>query len=176
MCTMAIDVKNLTIRHYPDPILREKASEVDPSDEDVQAVAARMIDMMFEANGAGLAAPQVGLPWRLFVTRDPEDEEGALVWINPVVTALDDDALPDTEGCLSLPEIEVEVARPMRARISACGVDGERFEVESDVLARVWQHEADHLDGILIIDKMTTMERIKNRKKLKMLKKAAKAS
>lgn len=175
MWPMAVDIANLSIRCYPDPCLRETAVEVDPGCEEVRAVAGRMIELMHQANGAGLAAPQVGLAWRLFVTRDPDSEDGGLVWMNPVVTPLDAPDEADTEGCLSLPGIEVEMNRPSRARISAMDSDGVRFEVESELLARVWQHENDHLDGVLIIDRMSPMERIKNRRQLKSLKKAAKS-
>jgi len=173
MCMMTVDLNQLDIRCYPDPCLRTKTEEVDPSDPEVMAVAERMIELMFQRSGAGLAAPQVGLPWRLFVTRDPEHEEDALIWLNPIITPLDSELVSDIEGCLSLPEIEVEMVRPSRVRISAMETDGTRFEVESEVLARVWQHEMDHLEGVLIIDRMTTMERIKNRKLLKALKKSS---
>ena len=171
---MTVDTANLSIRCFPDPCLRATAQEVDPASDEVQAVAGRMIELMHQANGAGLAAPQVGLSWRLFVTRDPDSEDGGLVWMNPIVTPLDAPSEPDVEGCLSLPGIEVEMTRPTRARISAMDHDGTRFEVESEVMARVWQHELDHLDGVLIIDRMSPMERIKNRRQLKALKKAAK--
>ena len=173
MSTMAIDVQNLTIRIYPDPCLREKAAEVDPTSDEVQQVAARMIQLMHQANGAGLAAPQVGLSWRLFVTRNPDSEDGGLVWANPVVTPLESPPEPDTEGCLSLPGIEVEMTRPSRVRISAVDPSGTRFEVESGLMARVWQHEMDHLDGVLIIDRMSPMERIKHRRQIKALKKSS---
>jgi len=173
MSAMAIDIQNLSIRTFPDPCLRQKAESIDPSSEEVQQVAARMIELMHQANGAGLAAPQVGLAWRLFVTRDPESDDGGLVWANPVLTPVESPPETDTEGCLSLPGIEVEVSRPSRVRISCESPSGERFEVESELLARVWQHEADHLDGVLIIDKMSTMERIKNRRQIKALKKAS---
>tara|TARA_B100001059_G_scaffold162846_1_gene162352 strand:- start:3939 stop:4451 length:513 start_codon:yes stop_codon:yes gene_type:complete len=170
---MSLDPNTLQIRLYPDPCLRSPTTEVDPGDPDVKAAVDRMIELMFQANGAGLAAPQVGLPWRLFVTRDPADEDSALVWMNPVVTPLESPMDADIEGCLSLPEIEVEMTRPSKVMISAVDHKGERFEEESEVLARVWQHEMDHLEGVLIIDRMTTMERIKNRKPLKALKKSS---
>ena len=172
MCSMTVDINSLDIRYYPDPCLRARTKEVDPGDPGVMAVAERMIELMFQSNGAGLAAPQVGIPWRLFVTRDPEHEDDGLIWMNPIITPLESEPVGDIEGCLSLPEIEVEMVRPSRVRISAMETDGTRFEVESEILARVWQHEMDHLEGVLIIDRMTTMERIKNRKLLKALKKS----
>ena len=170
---MATDTQNLRIRIFPDPCLREKSTEIDPTCAEVQQVAAQMIQLMHEANGAGLAAPQVGLAWRLFVTRNPDSDDGGLVWSNPTITPVESPMDADTEGCLSLPGIEVEVNRPSRVRIAADDPTGQRFEVESGIMARVWQHELDHLDGVLIIDRMSPMERIKNRRQIKALKRAA---
>jgi peptide deformylase len=141
------------------------AKEVDPSDEDVQAVARRMIELMFEHNGVGLAAPQVGLSWRIFVTRDPEDEHAAHAWMNPSIEIMHGDIGSDEEGCLSLPEIRGEIKRPAAIRITGYDADGKCKTEESDeFISRIWQHENDHLDGILIIDKMSVMDRLVNRK------------
>ena len=168
---MTPDPAQLKILLYPDPILRGKTQSVDPSDPDVQAIAARMIELMFEADGAGLAAPQVGIPWRLFVTIDPAVEDGGLAWINPTLTFIE--SVPtekDAEGCLSLPGITVEVDRPTQVRLDAHDISGNPVSCDDQLLARVFQHEFDHLEGVLIIDKMTTMERIRNRKAIKLLK------
>ena len=169
---MTADPSTLAIVCYPDPILREKTVPVDPSDPAVVSVAERMIDLMHDAEGVGLAAPQVGLPWRLFVTNggavDPVDR----VYFNPELE-LDQtsDIESDEEGCLSLPGIHIQRRRPTRATIRATGLDGEPFEMtEENFLARVWQHEFDHLEGVLIIDSMTPMERLKVRRALKDLR------
>ena len=82
---MPVDAAALSIVHFPHPILRKRAMPVETIDAEVKAVAMRMIELMIEAEGAGLAAPQVGLPWRLFVTLDPEERERGLIWINPVL-------------------------------------------------------------------------------------------
>ena len=146
----------------------ERAQEVDPTDETVQAVARRMIEIMFEHRGVGLAAPQVGLPWRIFVTRhpnNPNNEESGLVWMNPVLDVIDGSVESEEEGCLSLPEIRGEIKRPLAIRISGHDVNGKPISAESDeLIARIWQHENDHLDGVLIIDKMSAMDRLVNRK------------
>jgi peptide deformylase len=146
----------------------ERAQEVDSTDETVQAVARRMIEIMFEHRGVGLAAPQVGLPWRIFVTRhpnNPDNEESGLVWMNPVLDVIDGSVESEEEGCLSLPEIRGEIKRPLAIRISGHDVNGKPISAESDeLIARIWQHENDHLDGVLIIDKMSAMDRLVNRK------------
>ena len=82
---MTVDTHTLALLLHPAEVLHEEASEVDPADPTVQAVAKRMITLMLEHEGAGLAAPQVGLSWRLFVTRNSEDADGAIVWINPTL-------------------------------------------------------------------------------------------
>ncbi len=165
MIFMSVDPHSLTLHIYPSPILMERGSEVDPTNQNVQEVATRMVEMMFEHNGVGLAAPQVGLPWRIFVTRDPEDEESAHVWMNPVLEVIESPIQSDEEGCLSLPEIRGEIKRPTAIRISGHDVDGKpRTEESDEFIARIWQHENDHLNGILIIDKMSVMDRLVNRK------------
>ncbi len=169
---MPVDIAKLRIVLYPAPVLRAPAREVDPADADVRAVAVRMLELMHAAPGVGLAAPQVGLPWRLFVANDTGDPGDDRVFINPTLS----DPSPETEvrdeGCLSIPEITCEIARPVGITIRAVGLDGETFELHDDALAaRIWQHENDHLDGRLILDQMTAMDRLANRKKLKELEK-----
>jgi len=173
---MPLEPAQLQILMYPDPALRAQTSPVDPLDPVVQAIVPRMMELMFQSNGAGLAAPQVGLPWRLFVTRDPENEEKAIAWLNPELEFLDSPIECDHEGCLSLPGITVEVRRPARIRLTAQSLDGSSVECTDESLFRVVQHEYDHLEGVLIIDKMSTMERIRNRKTIKQLKVAARNS
>jgi peptide deformylase len=170
MFYMTVDPNSLILTLHPDPILREIGEEVDPKDENVQAVAKRMVEIMFENNGIGLAAPQVGLPWRIFVTRDPEDEECAVVWINPKLEVLCKEIESEEEGCLSLPEIRGDIRRPNAIRITGYDIQGNQASSESDdIIARIWQHENDHLDGILIIDKMSTMDKLVNRKLIRNL-------
>lgn len=179
MALMAIDLDMLTIVHYPAPILRRKTSPVQSIDEEVQAVAARMIELMYEAEGVGLAAPQVGLPWRMFVTMPPEEErdqeqprEGR-VFINPEIRIDNMEMDVVEEGCLSLPEIRTEIRRPISVTIKALDLKGDSFSLSrDDFMARIWQHELDHLNGVLIIDRMSPMARISLRKAIKELEAA----
>ena len=169
-----MDPAGLAIVHYPAPSLREPAQPVDPADENVRAVAARMIELMHEADGVGLAAPQVGLPWRVFVTHVGEVDPVDRAFINPELRLPRVELISAEEGCLSLPGVHVQVRRPEIAEIAAVGLDGERFTLSGEgLLARVWQHENDHLDGILIIDRMTPMDRLATRKTLRDLEASA---
>ncbi len=158
----------LAIVLYPDSVLRQVAAPVPAIDEQVRAVVTDMLRLMHEAPGVGLAAPQVGLPWRLFVanpTGKPEDDR---VYINPELFNPVGPQEPYEEGCLSLPGIRIEVTRPQGIGIRATGLDGKLFEESADaLLARIWQHEFDHLNGRLIIDRMSRLDRMLNAKKIK---------
>jgi peptide deformylase len=165
MFCMSVNPQSISLVLYPDPILRQRGEEIDPSDATVQAVAKRMVEIMFEQNGVGLAAPQVGLAWRLFVTRDHENEEEGIAWVNPVLEVIQEEAVADEEGCLSLPDIRGVIRRPSGIRITGFDMHGNPMTAESDAfISRIWQHENDHLDGILIIDKMSTMDKLVNRR------------
>jgi peptide deformylase len=139
-------------------------------------VADRMIVLMRQAEGIGLAAPQVGLSWRMFVAHVPPEEGRSAeadppsanmqpaVYINPVIIHPEGAPVGYSEGCLSLPEIRGEVLRPPVVSITATDLEGRTFtQRASGLLARCWQHEFDHLEGVLIIDRMTQISRLKNR-------------
>ena len=167
----SMDAASLQIRLYPDPGLAQVAEPVEAVTPEIQALAHRMGELMVEADGIGLAAPQVGVSKRLFVTRDPDDPEAAVVWINPTLEVIDDTCASSIEGCLSLPDIDVSVVRPVGIRITGTDLDGATCTLESDQhIARVWQHEYDHLEGRLIIDRMSTMDRLRSRRALRALK------
>ncbi|MCA9284248.1 MAG: peptide deformylase [Phycisphaerales bacterium] len=167
---MAPEPAKLQILHYPAPVLRRKAEPVGAVDESVRAVAARMLELMREAEGVGLAAPQVGLPWRLFVANSGEEGEPDRVYVNPRILEYAGDLVPHEEGCLSLPGIRAQVRRPERITLVATDLEGETFTLQSDgLLARVWQHEYDHLDGILILDRMSPIDRLATRRAVKEL-------
>ncbi len=183
---MTVDPASLEIRTYPDEVLRAKTRPLAAVTDEVRAVAVRMIELMFEAEGIGLAAPQVGLSWRMFVAYVPESDKRSAaaqppdamtapqVYINPVLSQPVGAPEPMSEGCLSLPEILGEVLRPPTITITATGLDGRTFtHTATGLLARCWQHETDHLDGILIIDKMTQLSRLKNRLAVRDLERAA---
>src|SRR5687768_1287840 len=167
---MPDDVKDLKIIRWPDPRLKKKSEPVSAFDEDLRKLAARMFELMRECKGVGLAAPQVGVNVRLFVanpTGKPEDDK---VYVNPVLSDAEGDEEGE-EGCLSLPDINVKVTRPTaRVRMQAQDLGGEPFEqVGSGFITRIWQHENDHLNGILILDRMGAVAKLANRKRLKEL-------
>lgn len=160
----------LSIVLYPDPVLRRQAAPVPEITAEVRQVATEMLRLMHEAPGVGLAAPQVGLAWRLFVANPTGAAGDDRVYVNPVLSNPVGPLEPTEEGCLSLPGIRVEVSRPQAITISALGLDGQPFEETADgLLARIWQHEFDHLNGRLIIDKMSRLDRVMNTKKIKEL-------
>ena len=167
---MSIDPSRLQIVLYPDPVLRQQAARVPDVTNEVRQVAERMFELMAEADGVGLAAPQVGLPWRMFVTAGRDDVPPRVI-INPELTAFEPELATIEEGCLSLPGVHVEVRRPRGVTLTAMDLDGTTFTLRDDEYeARVWQHEYDHLNGVLIIDKMSPMERLANRRILRDLR------
>ncbi len=143
------------VRQYPDPALRVPATVIADVDDDVRSLVERMADIMRRSHGVGLAAPQIGVLQRVFVYRSGADEP-VHVLINPELSETSDEMEADTEGCLSLLGGEVTVSVDRHIRVVARGLDeaGAPIEVEAEGLeARVIQHELDHLDGILIIDR-----------------------
>lgn len=192
---MPVNPADLKIVTHPAAVLRKKAAPVPtPIIDEVRRVAERMIELMHKAPGIGLAAPQIGLSWRLFVVDIPvqveEDEEevasvpvdpsglptttdGPEVYINPVISAPQGGSVVHEEGCLSLPDIRGDVLRPPTVTISALDQQGNAFtKTATGLLARCWQHELDHLDGVLIIDRFTQMSRLKNRSALRDLERS----
>lgn len=140
-----------TIRILGDEILRKKCRAIDEVSDRIKCIVKDMIDTMYEANGVGLAAPQIGILRRIFVL-DAYDEVGARVFINPEILELKGNQR-DVEGCLSLPGKQSEVNRSNYVKIRALNENGEEFILECEgFLARIIQHENDHLDGILFID------------------------
>lgn len=171
----------LKIINYGHPILREKAGEVKAIGRAEKELIGAMADTMYHAHGIGLAANQVGVLQRIFVAdadqdRDSEAPEGTRnlrVFINPEIVAESDEDEPFDEGCLSIPGVEGEVYRPSRIRIAARDENFERFEMDADeLLARVIQHELDHLDGILFVDRLTVLKRALISGKLSGIKRA----
>ena len=139
------------IRRYGDPALRMKAREVESFDEDLLRLVERMTALMHEAQGVGLAATQVGVLRRVFVfVHEGEDH----VLVNPVITKRSEDNEVDDEGCLSLREVLVPVERSVAVTIEGFDATGESVKLDLELpTARIVQHELDHLDGVLIIDR-----------------------
>jgi peptide deformylase len=155
---------------YPHPALRAKARPLTAIDEKVHRHAHEMLDLMYEARGLGLAANQVALPYRLLVMNlsgDPQQRDQEDVLINPVILERKG-SVEDEEGCLSFPKLFTKVRRAKTVKVQAYNLKGELMErVVSDLAARCWQHEVDHLDGILFIDKMGPIAKLRARACLK---------
>ena len=157
---MNTDPEKLTIVHHPHPVLRKVAQPVESVTPEVQAICTRMLELMHEAPGVGLAAPQVGLELRLFVANATGDPQDDMVFINPLITVEGKATEDMEEGCLSLPGINASIRRPKAVTIEATDIDGNRFRATSDDLpARIWQHENDHLDGVMIPDHIAATKR-----------------
>jgi peptide deformylase len=139
------------IRQYGDTVLRMRANEVEQFDDELARVAERMVGLMHDAEGVGLAATQVGILRRLFVFNDDGEDR---VLVNPAITTRSEEAELDSEGCLSLGPVRVPVARATAVTIEARDAAGQPVRLELEGLpARVVQHELDHLDGVLILDR-----------------------
>jgi peptide deformylase len=142
------------IRQYPDPVLRMAAKPVEEFDDELRRLVSRMKDLMQEANGVGLAATQVGVLRRLFVF-SPDDER-VLAVVNPTIPTRGDESETDDEGCLSIQGVTVPVERPTAIRLEGRDENGDEVAYELEgMAARIAQHESDHLDGKLMLDRTT---------------------
>lgn len=161
---------SLRIVRYPDPMLKTPAIPVKEFGPKLAELAAQMLDLLPVYSGVGLAGPQVGVLLRMFVCNPTGEPGDAMVCVNPRLTDLSGSEVRE-EGCLSIPEVSVHMRRATRAVLHAFDTEGRPFEREgADLLARIWQHEIDHLDGKLITDHMSTADEIANRKALKKLR------
>jgi peptide deformylase len=159
----------LEIRKYPDPILRGKAKPVAEITPEIQKLIDDMAETMYAAPGVGLAAPQVGVPLRIAVIDvSPRDEpRPLLVLINPEIVSLDGEA-EEEEGCLSVTDFQSAVVRYAKVRVRAMDRDGRQYDADGEgLLARAFQHELDHLDGILFIDRISPLKRDLYKRRLK---------
>src|SRR5262245_8362641 len=156
----------MKIVHYPHPALRHAAKPVSCIDKDLRISIGHMKELMCEAKGLGLAAPQVALPYQLLVTNitgDPNKPECEAVYLNPRIIERKG-TIEDEEGCLSFPGLYQKIRRAKTVKIQAYNLKGERVEkVVHDIEARAWQHEIDHLNGVLFIDKMGILARLSSR-------------
>jgi peptide deformylase len=155
-------VARLEVRIFGDPVLRQRAHEVEDFDGRLVTLAADMVDTMREANGVGLAANQVGVLKRLFTWEvHPEDADplgGAVV--NPVLLDSSEELQHGDEGCLSFPGLFYPVDRPLRVEVAHQDLAGEHHTVQLEgFLARIWLHEMDHLNGILLVDHLAKHDR-----------------
>lgn len=159
----------MNIVKYPHPALRVQARPVAGIDKDVLLAAGRMLELMYKAEGLGLAAPQVALDYQMLVMNfagDAAEKDQEFVAINPVIVE-SKGVLNDREGCLSFPGLYQNVRRAKSVKVQAYNLKGELYEMEcSELPARVWQHEIDHLNGVLFIDKMGPTGRMGSKRDL----------
>lgn len=159
----------MQIVHYPHPTLRRRSKPLKKVDPELKAIVREMFRLMYENNGIGLAANQVDLPYRLFVLNlegTPERPDAEQVFINPVLSGAKGNEEAD-EGCLSIPSIYAPVRRAAKIQVQAYSLSGEEITGELDGLAaRAVQHETDHLDGTLFIDRLADTVRMELRDKL----------
>ncbi|OQA01325.1 MAG: Peptide deformylase [Planctomycetes bacterium ADurb.Bin401] len=164
-----VDVKNCKMTKWPSSVLLERAEPIEEIGEDIRALAEKMKDIMVEFKGVGLAGPQAGVGLRIFVASQDGTKENAKVYINPEITP-SGSVVTNEEGCLSLPGIYGNIHRSSKCSIKALDLDGKEFSENGEgLLARIFQHECDHLEGTLIKDKFSTVAKIGARRKLKQL-------
>lgn len=158
---------------YPNPVLRKAAEPVESFDDELQRIVDAMYRRMFESKGVGLAAPQVGLRKRIMVlndTGDPERPDRNLTLVNPKIVGRTGEKTLYDEGCLSFPQIYAEIERPDRCTVEAFDVQGNPVRAEySGFQSRVVQHEYDHLEGILLVDRMSPADKLRNKTALEEL-------
>lgn len=147
------------IRLLGDPVLREKCEPVEAVDDEVRALIEDLQETMYDADGIGLAAPQVGVALRVFVYDVREEEHRPGILINPRIVA-SSGSVRESEGCLSIPDLTEVVERHERVVVEGLDADGQPVRLEADgLLSRCLQHESDHLDGVLFFDRISTLKR-----------------
>jgi peptide deformylase len=162
--------EELKIVHYPDPRLRKASASVEAFDERLRALATRMLELMREAKGVGLAAPQVGENIRMFVMNPTGDAGDDRIYVNPVLSEPGEGEEEAEEGCLSLPGINTDIWRTKRLRLDAQDLEGKPItDTQTGFIARIWQHEIDHLNGTLITDRMGPVAKMQWKRRLREL-------
>lgn len=160
----------MKIVHYPHPALLHPSVPVRAIDQDLRRTIGEMFERMYEAEGLGLAAPQVALPYQLLVmnvTGNPEDKESERVYINPRLVGKKG-SMEGEEGCLSFPGLYAKVRRAKQVEIEAYDLDGNAVRLSaSDLEARAWQHELDHLSGIVFIERFPPIAKLSRQRDIK---------
>jgi peptide deformylase len=148
----------LEIKKYPDPILRSKSAEIKETTSEIQDLGRKMIKVMSESDGIGLAGPQVGVSKRIIVVMTGEGPE---VFINPKIIAMDKERELMEEGCLSVPGLFLKIKRPKGVEVEALTLQGKKVRIKAEgLLARIFQHEIDHLNGILFVDRISLRQKL----------------
>lgn len=149
-----------TILTVPDPRLKLVSKPVEGVDDELRALMDDMVETMYDADGIGLAAIQIGVDKRIIVMDLSEKRNEPRYFVNPVITPLTEELKPYSEGCLSVPEIYDEVERPVRVKVNYLDYEGvEREEIAEDLFAVCIQHEMDHLEGVVFIDYLSRLKR-----------------
>ena len=162
----AAGIPSLRILKYPSPALRETGRPVDPADESLGALVEKMFELMFSASGVGLSATQVGVSACMFVCSPSCQADDRLVCLNPEIVSVAG-SQTEEEGCLSLPGITCNIKRAETVVLAAVDMAGQRFEITGQGLtARLFQHELDHLNGKLLVDRMGSVAKLANRRAL----------
>jgi peptide deformylase len=164
-----IDIDKCQITHYPADVLGRRAEPVDKIDDNINRLVDKMTDIMLKNKGVGLAAPQAGVPLRLFIISLDGTRENVRAYVNPTVTPSGELEAID-EGCLSVPGIYTKIRRYKKCKVIATDLNGNEFTDRAEGLyARALQHEYDHIEGITIVNRMSQPARIAHRKQLKKL-------
>ncbi len=164
-----INIEKCRITHYPSEVLVGTAQPVEKIDDNIRRLVDKMFEIMQANKGVGLAAPQAGVPLRLFIISLDGSRENLRVFINPTVTP-SGDLVTNEEGCLSVPGIYTKIRRYKEAEVTATDLDGNEFTEKAEGLfARALQHEYDHIEGMTIVNRMGQTARISHRRQLKKL-------
>lgn len=170
-----VDVEKCQLTRYPARVLAGRAQPVEKIDDNVRKFVEKMTDIMLKHKGVGLAAPQAGVPLRLFIISLDGTRENVRVYINPTVTP-SGELDSREEGCLSVPGVYTKMRRHGKCKVTATDLDGNEFSEQAEGLhARALQHESDHIEGITIADRMGQAARIAHRRQLKKLTEEYKA-
>jgi len=167
-----VEIAQLTLIKYPDPRLRKASARIERIDDWLKRLVDKMFEVMFEARGVGLAAPQLGVNVQLFVASATLEQADRRVYINPEILS-SEGSQEEEEGCLSLPGVSCKIKRANVVTVEATDLSGRQFqETGKGLLARIFQHEIDHIEGRLILDRMGSVARLANRRAIKELEEA----
>lgn len=163
------DYTECALTKYPTPVLTQTAQPVAEINDEIRQLARRMVEIMIETKGVGLAGPQAGVNLRIFVASIDGSQDNVRVYINPTIK-VEGAIVSEEEGCLSLPGLYGKIKRYSQCTITATDLDGNEFtEVAEGLLARIFQHEYDHLEGRMIKDRLGTAAKIRAKRRLKQL-------
>ena len=165
-----MDIDKCRLTHYPARVLATPAQPVENIDDNIRQLVKKMTDIMLENKGVGLAAPQAGVPLRLFIISLDASRENVKVFINPTVTPITGGFESIEERCLSVPGVRTKIRRFKKCKVTATDLDGNEFTEEAEGLyARALQHEYDHIEGMTITERMSSVAKIAHRRQLKAL-------